>query len=112
MPIYKFLFPAIAIIFVLRWVFLFLKWKKTWREILFWIVFWWIFWLISAFPQTIEIFAKITWIEDSVKAFFLSIIMLLIFVILHMFMIIEKLDRDLTKIVRKISLEDTEKNKK
>ena len=111
MPIYKIIFPAIAIIFVLRWFYLFFKWKKTWREILFWIVFWVVFWIIAAFPETIQIFAKLTWIQDSINAFFFSIIMLLIFVILHMFMKIEKLDRDLTKVIRKISIEDSEKNK-
>jgi len=111
MPFYKIIFPVIALIFILRWFYLFFKWKKTWREILFWVVFWWVFWSIAAFPQSIEIFAKITWIQDSVKAFFLSIIMLLIFIILHMFMMIEKLDRDLTKVIRKISLDDLKKNK-
>jgi len=110
MPIYKIIIPFIASIFVLRWIYLFLKWKKTWREILFWLFFWSFFGFIWAYPQSIEIFARITWIQDSVKAFFLLIIMILFFIILHMFMKIEKLDRDLTKIIRKISIEDSEKN--
>lgn len=111
MPIYKIIIPVIALFFVLRWIFLWLKWKKTWREIIFWTFFWWFFWFLWAYPQSIEIFAQITWIQDSVKAFFLLIIMILVFIILHMFMKIEKLDRDLTKIIRKFSIEDSEKNK-
>ncbi|MCD5383027.1 DUF2304 family protein [Candidatus Gracilibacteria bacterium] len=111
MPIYKIIIPVIALIFVLRGIFLWLKGKKTWREIIFWTFFWGFFGFLGAYPQSIEIFAQITGIQDSVKAFFLLIIMILFFIILHMFMKIEKLDRDLTKIIRKFSIEDSEKNK-
>jgi len=110
MPIYKIIIPVIALIFIFKWLSSFFQWKRSWREVFFWIFFWWFFGFIGAYPQIIEIFAKFTWIQDSVKAFFMLMIMLLIFVILHMIMMIERLDRDLTKVIRKISLDEAEKN--
>ena len=73
---------------------------------LFWLFFWGYFILLSIYPNTIDFFAKITWIQDSVRAFFASIIMILVFIILKMFLIIEKLDRDLTKVVRWMALKN------
>lgn len=108
MPIYKVIFPAIAIVFILRLFYFVVKWERGWREFLFWFVFWGYFVLLAVYPQTIDIFAKITWIQDSVRAFFASIIMILVFVIINMFLIIERIDRDLTKVVRSIAIKEAE----
>lgn len=112
MPIYKIVFPAIAISIILRQIYFLIKWEKWWREVLFRFIFWFYFWLLALFPETIDIFAKITWIQDSVRAFFASIIMLLFFMIVNMFLIIEKINRDLTKIVRNIAIKDWKNNMK
>jgi len=109
MPIYKVVFPAVAIIFIIRQVYFLVKWQKWWREVLFWLIFWSYFVLLAIFPETIEIFAKITWIQDSVRAFFASIIMILFFIIINMFLMIERLDRDLTKVVRNMAIKENKK---
>lgn len=111
MPIYKIIIPIIASIMLWRWFSLLLKWKIEWREFVFWLIFWWIFAIIATYPNVIEILARVTWIQDSVKAVFALIIMILSFAILRLILATESLERDITKIVRFNALENF-KNKK
>lgn len=110
MPIYKIIIPIIATLMLWRWFTLLWKWKIEWREFSFWIIFWWIFALIATYPNIIEVWARVTWIQDSVKAVFAMIIMILSFVILKLILATEGLERDITKIIRRNALE-TFKNK-
>lgn len=57
------------------------------------------------FPQIIEIWARFTWIQDSVKALFALIIMLMFYVILRLILAVESLERDITQLVRYNALE-------
>ncbi len=105
MPFYKILIPIIAGLMIYKGLMSLIKWNIDWRELLFSTLFWWFLTAIAIYPHIIDFLARITWISDSVRAFFAMIIMLLSFVILKLILSIEKIERNITQTIRYNALE-------
>ena len=79
-------------------------------EFFFWIIFWLSVLTIGVFPSIINYIANIIGVGRGVDVAIYFSILIIFYLIFKIFVRIDKIDKDLTKIVRKVSI--MEKTKK
>jgi len=96
---------------ILRTIYLFLRKKKGIREVLLAILIWGSFSLISLFPIILQNFAHILGFELGVNALLVISTILIFFILLRTLLRMDKMQNDITKIVREIALKEVKKEK-
>lgn len=104
---------AIFAIFALyRVIAQFLKHRITRNELFFWIIFWILVLAVGTFPSIINYIANIVGIGRGVDVAIYLSILIIFYLLFKVFVRLDRIDKDLTKIVRKISLSDSNKSEK
>ena len=102
---------SLFIIFVVSAIIFKYKRKEiTVREFIFWLFFWALALAAVVSPQSTDKIAEIVGVVRGADLLVYISIFILIFIIFKVFVKLEKIERNITKIVRKIAL-DEEKNK-
>lgn len=103
----------IFILFVLsRTVMRFKKGDITSRELAIWAVFWLLVAVASALPKKTDIVAQWLGVERGADLLVYLSIIALFFVVFKIIVKLEKIDRDITKVVRNTALDEEDKNSK
>jgi len=111
MSIYQFLVPLLAIVMMMVGVSRYQRREKTLREIVLWTLFWLSLSLISIFPRyVIKFLEHVTGIKSGINALLFFSLVVLLYTVLRLSMRIERIEQDITKIVRKQALEEYRKN--
>lgn len=111
---YQLAIPTISVIAILYALSRYGRKEKTGRELIVWVVFWGILAYIALVPQTIDLLARLTGMQDGIKALAMISIAILAIVVLKLILTVEKLEQDITKLVRYNALKeaDVDKEKK
>jgi len=92
----------------------FLRFKNediTGREFLIWLVFWLLVGVTTLVPQKTDVVAQWLGVERGADLLVYISIIVLFFVVFRIIVKLEKMERDITKVVRKTALDD-ERDKK
>lgn len=100
----------IVVALILPRIFLQYRTKKiNWKELLFWTLFWLAVAVVALLPQTVNVIADYLGVGRGVDvAIYISIIVLF-YIVFRVFVRLDKLEKDITKLVRHLALEDKEK---
>ena len=75
-----------------------------------WFAFWVLFWLsaavVTALPWTTEVLARLVGVGRGVDAIMYLSLVVLFYLVFRLFVKVEDVERQITKLVRKIALED------
>ena len=75
-----------------------------------WMIFWLLFWMVAVLvvwlPQTTEIAARFVGVGRGVDVAIYISLPVLFYLVFRLFVKIEDLERDITKLVRKVALKD------
>lgn len=107
--VYQIVVPAVSVIALLYAISLYRRGKKTIREVVVWFIFWGLIAYFAMNPTKLEFLAKITGIQDSIKALVLISVTILFVITLKLVLITEKIRQDVTSLVRQNTLEDFSK---
>ncbi len=104
---------VLFIAFVLSRMFKKLKRKElTRREFLWWFIFWIIVAIATINPRLADLVAKYLGVESGSNLAVYISILVLFYLIFRIMVKIDKLDRDITKIVRNVAIDEAEKVEK
>ncbi len=80
------------------------------REVFVWSVFWVVVLSATLWPKTTDIIAQAFGVGRGVDFFIFISILALFFLIFKIIVKIEKIERDITKIVRKVAIDEKDKD--
>ncbi len=95
---------------ILRSIYLLIRKKKGFREVLLAILIWGSFSLISLFPIILQNFAHLLGFELGVNALLVISTLLIFFILLRTLLRMDKMQNDITKVVRQIALKEIKKD--
>lgn len=81
-------------------------------ELLFWIIFWIIILTIVLFPEIINYIANILGVGRGADVAIYIGILLIFYIIFKIYIRIDKIEKDMTKLVRKIALMEKDRKEK
>ncbi|MDD4351682.1 MAG: DUF2304 domain-containing protein [Candidatus Gracilibacteria bacterium] len=111
MSIYQFLVPVLAMIMIVIGASRYQRREQTLREFILWVLVWLGLSLISIFPhEVIKFIEKVTGIKSGINALLFFAIVVLLYAVLRLFIRLERVEQDVTKIVRKDALDRFRKN--
>ena len=97
----------IAIVLILPRTFLQYRAKKIkLRELIFWTLFWLIVLVVALLPQTVNFVADYLGVGRGVDVAIYAAIIVLFYIVFRIFVRLDKLEKDITKIVRHLALKD------
>lgn len=100
----------IVIALILPRIFLQYRAKKINRkELLFWTLFWLAVAVVALLPQTINIIANYVGVGRGVDVAIYVSIIVLFYIVFRIFVRLDKLEKDISKIVRHLALEEKDK---
>lgn len=95
------------ILFVLSRIILqFRKGATTLKETIFWTTLWILVALAVIFPKTTDLFAKALGVGRGADLLVYLAVIFLFYLIFRIFIRLERIERDITKIIRKIALDE------
>jgi hypothetical protein len=113
LKIYQIVVPLIGLIFLFVSVRQSFKGKNTVFETIFWPVFWLVAICIALFPDsTTQFLAEAFGIESNINAIIFLSLGILFFIQYHLFLTIKRQGKIITDLIRKITLQDEEKEEK
>ena len=105
------IFIILFIIFVLSRIILrFKQGDITSRELAIWLIFWFLVGLVVAMPKKTDVVAQFLGVSRGADLLVYLSILVLFFIVFKIIVKLEKIDRDVTKVVRKVAL-DQENNR-
>lgn len=107
---YQLIILLLCAFLILRTIYLFLIKKKGIREVFLAIVIWGSFSLISLFPVVLQNFAHILGFELGVNALLVISTIIIFFILLRTLLRMDKMQQDITKLVREIALKEIKKD--
>ncbi|MFH1457038.1 MAG: DUF2304 family protein [Patescibacteria group bacterium] len=108
----QFLIIAFALFVILMAILNFKKNKISLSGLMFWLILWLMVSIIVLLPQTTNFFAKILGVGRGTDVVIYLSIVLLFYLVFRMFIKLEKIETDITKIIREITLKNSSKRKK
>lgn len=106
------IFIILFVIFALSRVLLrFKKNEITVKELLFWLIFWIAAAVAVLLPQTTSLLASWVGVGRGVDLVIYISIVVIFYIIFRIFVRLERIERDITKIVREVGLKEEKKNK-
>lgn len=112
MSIIQFLIVAFALFAIARTFRQFKKGKLTLAFLFLWIVFWLIVGVVVVLPQTTDTLARLVGVGRGVDAIMYVSIIALFYAVFRLLVRIEDVEREITKLVRKLAMEEVDKEKK
>jgi len=111
LEIYQWLVPLISIFFITRTIIQFYRKRRTVSSTIIWLVFWGILILLAIIPNELSInLAKILGIKSNINAIFFVALGLIFLFIFYLSAIVEKLEIQLTELVRKQAIDKQKMN--
>jgi len=92
-----------------------IKWKQgilTSRDLIFWTGFWFVVGIIILLPDTTSFMAELVGIGRGADLIVYLSIVLIFYIIFQMTIKIEKIERNITKVVRTVAMKDEVENSK
>jgi hypothetical protein len=108
MTLYKIIIPAVALFFILSAVSRFATGKQSFRELLLWFFFWGNIALVAIYPRVLDWVARGLGVETGFRALFVISTLFLLYFVLQLYLRYERLDEQLTKLIRHEALRDLE----
>ncbi|MDD5043057.1 MAG: DUF2304 family protein [Patescibacteria group bacterium] len=106
-------FIVLFVLFVLSRILLrFKKGEITAKELLFWLIFWIAVAVAVLLPQTTSLLASWVGVGRGVDLAIYVAIVVIFYVIFRIFVRLEKIEQDITKVVREMGLREERKNPK
>jgi hypothetical protein len=84
----------------------------TYREFIIWFVFWLLVATATVVPKKIDILAQLIGVERGADLLVYLSIIVLFFIVFKIIVKLEKIDRNITKIVRQTALDDKKRGEK
>ncbi|MBU0646233.1 DUF2304 family protein [Patescibacteria group bacterium] len=111
MLLIQILIVAFAVFAILRALHQFRQGRLTRQWLAFWLVFWLFAIIVVILPETSEFAARLTGVGRGVDLIIYLSIVLLFYLVFRLFIKIEEGERQLTRLVRKLALDDFAKTK-
>ncbi len=92
-----------------------IKWKQgilASKDVVFWIGFWFVVGLIILLPDTTSFLAELVGVGRGADLIVYLSIVLIFYIIFQMTIKIEKIERNITKVVRTVAMKDEVENNK
>ena len=109
------LIQILAIIFAIfavsRVILRYREHKASWKELVFWNVIWIAAVIIAIYPNITFYFATLLGIQRGIDLIIYISIIALFYLIFHLYVKIESVEQDLTKVVREVSIKKAGKRK-
>jgi hypothetical protein len=112
MPLIQVLIVAFALFAVVRAIRQFRGGHLPVGGLLFWVAFWILVSVITLLPQTTSIVAAMVGVGRGADLVIYASLIVLFYLVFRVFVKIEDTEREITKLVRKIALEDFEEKKR
>lgn len=110
--IFQWLVPLIGVFFISRTIYQYLHNKRSASSTLIWFVFWIAVMLLAVMPDVVtNKLAKILGFASNITAIIFVAIGLLFIFVFYLSSTIEKLETQMTELVRQLALEEAEKNR-
>lgn len=110
LEIYQWLVPLVSIFFIFRTVLQYRANRRTFRGLIIWTSFWFILAVFAFIPNAIsQKLANVLGIKDNVNAIIFMGLGLLFFLIFSLTSTVDRLERQLTDLVREIAKNNPEK---
>lgn len=110
LEIYQWLVPLISIFFIIRTVLQYRRRRRTFRGLVIWISFWLSLAVFALVPnEASERLARMLGIKDNVNAIIFIGLGMLFFLIFSLSSTVDRLERQLTELVREIAKEHPQK---
>jgi len=103
---------VIVVALIIPRVFLQYKAKKiSLKELIFWTLFWLVVLIVVLLPQTINLIADYLGVGRGVDVAIYVSIIVLFYIVFRIFIRLDKLEKDISKIVRHLALEAKDQKK-
>lgn len=110
LEIYQWVVPLISIFFIVRTVLQYQAMRRTFRGLIIWIVFWSCLAIFAFVPNAASHkLAEVTGIKDNVNAIIFIGLGILFFLIFSLTSTVDRLERQITELVREIAKERPQK---
>lgn len=111
MSIIQWLIIVFALFAITRTILQFKKGAVTRMWLLFWILFWAGAGTVAALPQTADMVARVVGVGRGADVVIYASVIALFYLIFRLYVKIEQVEGDITRLVRKLSLDDLEDKK-
>jgi len=106
LEIYQWLVPLISIFFITRTILQFYRKRRTVSSTIIWIIFWGTLILLAIIPNELSVkLAQVLGIKSNINAIFFVALGLIFLFIFYLSAIVEKLEIQLTELVRKQAID-------
>lgn len=112
MSVIQFLIVAFSVFAIARTFRQFRKGKLTLAFLFLWIFFWVIVGVVVVLPQTTDTLARFVGVGRGVDAIMYVSIIALFYMVFRLLVRIEEVEREITKLVRTLAIEESEKDEK
>lgn len=111
---YQFLVPALALVMVSIGISRYRRQQQTAREFIGWSLVWLIFAGVALYPDpVVKTLERVTGLKSGINALIFFFLLVISYIVLRMLIRLEKIEQDITKLVRKNAIKDfQEKNNK
>ena len=107
MEIYQWIVPLVAVSYTLRVLIQYRNRKRLFTSTFFWIIFWVSVTTLALIPNEISVqVAKLLGFKSNVNAIIFVALGFIFSIVFYLSAIVEKLERQITELVRKIALKD------
>lgn len=106
MLLYSLVFPIIAVIAIVWFVFRYMKGKNSFSTVLLWSLFWIIVSIFSLFPHVSTSFASLFGITRGLDFIIILVFVILFYTVLKLYFIVDKMQNNLNTIVKQVALQN------
>jgi len=107
--IIKIVLLVFIVFVILRTIFRFAKKEIRGRELIMWLVFWLLVGGAIAWPQSTDSLAAQVGVSRGADLLVYISVLVLFYIVFRILVHVEKIDREITEVVRKVALKDGEK---
>ncbi len=112
MSIIQFLIIVFALFAITRTVRQFKKGVVTRRWLLFWILFWIVAGVVAALPQSADALARVVGVGRGADVVIYLSLVVIFYLIFRLYVKIEQVESEITRLVRKLSVDELDDPKK
>ncbi|MBI4592271.1 DUF2304 family protein [Candidatus Uhrbacteria bacterium] len=112
MSIIQILIIVFALFAVTRTVLQFTNGAVTRRWLLFWILFWMVAGIVAALPQTADAVARVVGVGRGADAVIYVSLVVIFYLIFRLYVKIEQVESEITRLVRKLAIDELDNTKK
>lgn len=106
MFLYSLIFPIIAVIAIVWFVFRYIKGKNSFSTVILWSIFWIIVSIFALFPNLSTSFASAFGITRGLDFVIILVFVILFYTVLKLYFIVDKMQNDLNTIVKEVAIQN------